>query len=60
MFTPRHNRAGSATITLVLKDNGGRANNGLDTYTTSFRVNVAEVSALLLPLVFSPNGMGHK
>jgi gliding motility-associated-like protein len=58
-FQPRPGRTGTATITLVLKDNGGTANHGLDTYTTAFRVNVAEGSVLFLPTLFSPNGDGQ-
>ncbi|MBD0256063.1 MAG: gliding motility-associated C-terminal domain-containing protein, partial [Cytophagales bacterium] len=59
LFQPRPGRTGTATITLVLKDNGGTAHNGLDTYTTVFRVNVADVSPLFLPTLFSPNGDGQ-
>jgi gliding motility-associated-like protein len=58
-FQPRPGRTGTAAVTLVLKDNGGTANGGLDTYTTTFRVHVAEVSPLFLPTLFSPNGDGH-
>jgi gliding motility-associated-like protein len=58
-FQPRPGQTGTAAITLVLKDNGGTAGNGLDTYTTTFRVHVAEVSALFLPTLFSPNGDGQ-
>ncbi len=59
IFQPRPGRTGTAMITLVLKDNGGTANQGLDTYTVAFRVHVAEMSALFLPTLFSPNGDGH-
>jgi hypothetical protein len=34
-FTPAGGRTGSATITIILRDNGGTANGGFDTSLTS-------------------------
>jgi|GEM_PF-5888162 len=59
VFQPRPGQTGTATVTVVLKDNGGTAGGGLDTYTTAFRVDVADVSDLFLPTLFSPNGDGR-
>jgi gliding motility-associated-like protein len=59
IFQPRPGQTGTATVTVVLKDNGGTAGGGLDTYTTSFRVEVADVSPLFVPTLFSPNGDGQ-
>ncbi len=59
VFQPRPGQTGTATVTVVLKDNGGTAGGGLDTYTTAFRVDVAEVSDLFVPTLFSPNGDGQ-
>ena len=42
-FTPAANASGAATITVTVHDNGGTANGGVDTKTTSFRITVAEV-----------------
>ena len=44
-YTPAANATGSATITLVLKDNGGTANGGQDTSTPqTFVITVAAVN----------------
>jgi VCBS repeat-containing protein len=44
-YTPAANANGSATITLVLKDNGGTANGGVDTSAPqSFVINVTAVN----------------
>jgi hypothetical protein len=44
-FTPATNAFGSATITLVLKDNGGTANGGVDTSAAqTFVINVSLVN----------------
>jgi gliding motility-associated-like protein len=59
IFQPRPGQTGTATLTVVLKDNGGTANGGLDTYTTAFRVTVTAASPLFLPTLFSPNGDGQ-
>src|SRR5258705_473457 len=41
-FTPVANQVGSATITVVVKDNGGTANGGVDSFTNSFTVTRSE------------------
>lgn len=40
MFTPATNSSGSATITVVVKDNGGTANGGIDSVTNTFDVTL--------------------
>jgi hypothetical protein len=40
-FTPVANATGSATISVTVRDNGGTANNGLDFFTRTFNVEVA-------------------
>jgi hypothetical protein len=59
IFQPRPGQTGTATITVVMKDNGGTTNGGLGTYTTAFRVHVAAKSPQFLPMLFSPNGDGQ-
>lgn len=39
-FTPATNSFGPATITVVVKDNGGTANGGIDSVTNTFSVSV--------------------
>jgi hypothetical protein len=44
-YTPAPNANGSATVTVVLKDNGGTANGGVDTSApATFLINVAPVN----------------
>ena len=43
-FTPVANASGIATITVVVKDDGGTANNGLDMVIVTFDVTVNSVS----------------
>ena len=44
-FTPAANRNGTATISLVLKDNGGTANGGVDTSATAtFTITISPVN----------------
>lgn len=43
-FTPVANGNGSATITIVVRDNAGSLNNGTDTLTHTFMVNVTAVN----------------
>src|SRR5207249_2671229 len=43
-FTPAANAFGTATITVVLKDNGGTANGGVDTFTQTFTITVNPVN----------------
>jgi uncharacterized delta-60 repeat protein len=51
-FTPAANAEGSATITVVLKDNGGIANGGADTSAPqSFTITVTSKWFVCLPLV---------
>jgi VCBS repeat-containing protein len=42
-IAPLANRYGTATITVTVKDNGGTANGGVDTFTRTFVVTVAKV-----------------
>ena len=51
-FTPAANAHGIVTVTVVLKDNGGVANGGVDTsaqQTFTIRVNAAPTSTLIIP-----------
>jgi len=43
-FTPVANISGSATITVTVKDNGGTANGGVDTFVMTFLVTVNSVN----------------
>src|SRR5262249_20760587 len=43
-FTPVANQFGTATITVVLKDNGGTSNGGVDSLTNTFLVTVLPVN----------------
>src|SRR5439155_14686419 len=43
-FAPLTNQFGTATITVVLTDNGGTANGGIDSLTNSFVVTVLPVN----------------
>src|SRR5207245_4845759 len=43
-FSPLTNQFGSATITVILKDDGGTANGGIDSLTNSFIVTVLSVN----------------
>ena len=47
IFTPVANHNGSATITVAVTDDGGIANNGADTVTTTFEVTVIAAVKLL-------------
>ncbi|RQO66034.1 hypothetical protein DBR43_27730 [Pedobacter sp. KBW06] len=39
-YTLRSGASGTATVTVMVKDNGGTANGGVDTYTRSFQITV--------------------
>lgn len=43
-FTPAANANGSALVTVTLKDNGGTANNGIDTTLYTFTITVTPVN----------------
>src|SRR6185369_15679750 len=43
-FTPQPNLSGSATISVVVQDNGGTANGGVDSVTNTFVVTVQAVN----------------
>ena len=44
-FTPATNQTGTATVSIVLSDNGGTANSGDDTYATqTFTITIAQVN----------------
>jgi len=43
-FTPAANAFGSATVTVVTQDNGGTANGGVDTSTTTFTIAITSVN----------------
>ncbi|HEY2415962.1 MAG TPA: Ig-like domain-containing protein [Pirellulaceae bacterium] len=43
-YTPAADRFGTANITVTVKDNGGTANNGIDTITRTFAVVVSQVN----------------
>ena len=43
-YTPAANISGTSTITVVLKDNGGLANGGVDTYTQTLTITVNSVN----------------
>ena len=51
-FTPVSNALGTATISVVLHDNGGTANGGVDTITNTFTVTV-----LALTNIWATNGV---
>ncbi|NBV24628.1 MAG: hypothetical protein EBS05_22250 [Proteobacteria bacterium] len=42
-FTPANNTAGSATVTVVVQDNGGTANGGVDSATNRFTIRVNQL-----------------
>jgi hypothetical protein len=49
-FTPAPNRSGSATVTVVLKDNGGTENGGLDsTPPQTFRISITPAKGTQSP-----------
>jgi gliding motility-associated-like protein len=49
--------AGTASVSVILTDDGGTANGGLDRTTYTFDIVVEEgAQSLFLPTVFSPNG----
>jgi hypothetical protein len=43
-IAPAANRAGTATITVTVRDNGGMANGGNDTFTRTFNVSVTPIN----------------
>jgi len=43
-FTPAPNAVGTATITVQVRDNGGTANGGSDTFTRTFTVTITPVN----------------
>lgn len=43
-FTPVTNANGTATITVTVKDNGGTANGGVDTFVRTFKIHVGAVN----------------
>src|SRR6185369_17212109 len=43
-FAPMANQFGTATISVIVKDNGGTANGGIDSLTNSFSVTVVPVN----------------
>ena len=52
MYVPRTGAHGLATVTAILKDNGGRASGGMDTsasQTFTIRVNAAPTAHLVIP-----------
>src|SRR5213075_923012 len=50
-FTPAANEFGSSTITVIVRDNGGTANGGVDSVTNTFIVAVGPVN---LPPTLAP------
>jgi hypothetical protein len=50
-FTPAANQFGSSTITVIVRDNGGTANGGIDSVTNTFIVAVGPVN---LPPTLDP------
>ncbi|MBL9130116.1 MAG: tandem-95 repeat protein, partial [Verrucomicrobiaceae bacterium] len=43
-FTPAADAFGTATVTITAQDNGGTANGGIDTGSTTFTINVSSVN----------------
>jgi uncharacterized repeat protein (TIGR01451 family) len=54
-FTPVTNSAGTATISVLAKDNGGPANGGQDSLIRQFTVTVNPLSDLAITQVATPN-----
>ncbi len=53
-YQPVTNAFGSAVITVKVQDNGGVANNGVDTVTTTFNVNVTRVNQAPVIVAIAP------
>ena len=43
-FTPKAHSFGTNLVTVVAKDNGGTGNGGIDSYTNSFLIDVAQIA----------------
>jgi hypothetical protein len=52
-YTPAPNANGTSTVTVVLKDNGGTANGGLDATTKTFTITVTPVNDAPVITAFS-------
>ena len=57
-ITPTTNASGQSTITLIIKDNGGTANGGLDSMKISFVVNVNPINDI--PETIDDNGITNE